>query len=257
MILGGGAALSAPRPSRGAAPMDAQLVALYHRHVAAAYDQQLRLGDFLDRETGGEQWHYQVSTATLSFGSVVKFRALDLGSHSSLDNSWLWGWYSSQLNLATTAELCQAVCDLGERTGVTAFTAAQAFDVGAVLGGDLGRIASHVFGIVVSGELGFQGYYTVPYSRGRSAVLIRDDRLKVAEPDPVARVGTIFPQVLTGFPIPDHRAALLGYLASYGVAPTVRGRTVVVADGGTEALRAEFDEHNHLTNLTGTGQGHG
>jgi hypothetical protein len=237
--------------------MDARLVALYHRHVAAAYDQQLRLGDFLDREAAGAALHYQVSTATLSFGPAVTFRALDLGSHSTLDNSWLWGWYSSQLNLSTTAELCSAVRDLGERTGVPAFTAAQAFDAGPVLGEELGRIASHVFGIVVSGELGFQGYYTVPYRRGRSAVLLRDDRLRVAEPDPVARVATIFPQVLTGFPIPDHRAALLGYLAHHGVAPEVRGRTVIVSRSGTEALRAEFDEHSHLTNLTGTVQGHG
>lgn len=237
--------------------MDAQLVALYHRHVAAAYDQQLRLGDFLDREAAGAALHYQVSTATLSFGPAVRFRALDLGSHSTLDNSWLWGWYSSQLNLATTAELCMAVRDLGERTGVPAFTAAQAFDPGPVLGEELGRIASHAFGIVVSGELGFQGYYTVPYRRGRSAVLLRDDRLKVTEPNPVARVATIFPQVLTGFPILDHRAALLGYLAHYGVAPAVEGRAVVAAGSGTEALRAEFDDLNRLTNLTGTVQGTG
>jgi hypothetical protein len=237
--------------------MDAQLVALYHRHVAAAYDQQLRLGDFLDREAAGAALHYQVSTATLSFGPAVRFRALDLGSHSTLDNSWLWGWYSSQLHLATTAELCRGVRDLGERTGVAAFTATQAFDAGAVLGEELGRIASHAFGIVVSGELGFQGYYTVPYLRGRSAVLLRDDRLKVAEPNPVARVAAIFPQVLTGFPILDHRAALLGYLAHYGVAPTVEGRAVVAAESGTESLRAEFDDLNRLTNLTGTVQGHG
>ncbi|VTU00536.1 Uncharacterized protein OS=Rhodopirellula sp. SWK7 GN=RRSWK_03814 PE=4 SV=1 [Gemmataceae bacterium] len=241
----------------GVALMDARLVALYHRHVAAAYDQQLRLGDFLDREAAGAALHYQVSTATLSFGPAVKFRALDLGSHSTIDNSWLWGWCGTQLNLAHSAELRRGARDLAARTGVAAFTAAQAFDVGPVLGDDLGRIVAHVFGIVASAELGFQGYYTVPYRSGRSTVLLRDDRLKAAEPDPVARVATIFPQVLTGFPILDHRAALLGYLAHYGVAPTVEGRAVVAAERGTEALRAEFDDLNRLTNLTGTVQGTG
>jgi len=235
--------------------MDAKLVALYHRHVAAAYDRQLRLGDFLERETNGANWHYQVSTSTLSFGPSVKFQANDLGSHSTLDNSWLWGWYSSQTNLtAAMNEFCEAIRGLGSRHDIRAFLLTQPFDVGAVLGTELGGIASHVFGIITSGELGYQAYYNIPYKRGRSTVLLRDDRLRVTEPAPLARVATIFPQVLAGFPITDQRAALIGYLASYDITPEASGRLIRVVEGGVESLRAEFDEQHRLSNLTGAFQ---
>ncbi|WP_439629289.1 DUF6882 domain-containing protein [Gemmata sp.] len=238
--------------------MDAQLVALYHRHVAAAYDRQLRLGDFLEREAGGAAWHYQASTAALSFGPAVKFQAHDLGAHAAAGNTWRWSWHGTQATFSAAArDLQGAVVRLGERLRVAALSAPGAFEVGPVLGDELAPIAAHVFGLVASGELGYQGYYTMPYQSGRYTVLLRDDRLRAEEPNPVARVAAIFPQVLTGFPILDHRAALLGYLAYYGVAPTTDGPAVVAAGSGTEALRAEFDDLNRMTNLTGTVQGHG
>jgi len=231
--------------------MDEQLVSLYHRHVAAAYDRQLRLGDFLEREANGTNWHYQVSTATLSFGPTVKFQAHDLGAHAEIDNSWLWAWYGSQMNLTPTmGDLGEAVRKLGERHGIVAFSSTQSVDVAAILGEELGRIVSHVFGIIVSGELGYQAYYTMPYKRGRSTVLLRDARLRADEPDPLGRVATIFPQVLTGFPILDHRTALIGYLNSYAYVPKAEGRLVRVVENGVELLRAEFDETNHMTDLT-------
>src|SRR4051794_14669137 len=104
--------------------MDEQLIALYHRHVAAAYDRQMRLADFLEREAPGENWDYQISTATLRFGSRVSFAAHDLGSYADPDNSWMWVWCNPHLNLTpANREVAAAVQRMGQERGIPAFTA--------------------------------------------------------------------------------------------------------------------------------------
>ncbi len=60
--------------------MDQALLSLYHRHVAAAYDRQMRFADFLDKETvKGEPYEFTTSTATLKFGNSNRKHPLDLG----------------------------------------------------------------------------------------------------------------------------------------------------------------------------------
>jgi|SRR5579883_326697 len=236
--------------------MDEQLIALYHRHVAAACDRQMRLGDFIEREAPGENWHYQVSTATLSFGAKVKFEAHDLGSHAFTDNSWLWVWCNPHLHLtATNHELATAVQQLGQQLGIPAFTATRYFDVEPILGEQLSEVASHVFGIVVGGELGYHAHYTMPFEHGRFTALLRDERLRCDEPHPLLRISSIFPQALCDYPIMDHRAAFLAYLNWYGYTPEVAGQSVCVVENGEEVMRAEFDELNRMTNLTGRFRG--
>ena len=61
--------------------MDHQLIALYQRHVAPAFDRQLRFNEFLERKAPGADWEYDSETATLSFGKL-KFEAPVVGSHA-------------------------------------------------------------------------------------------------------------------------------------------------------------------------------
>ncbi|VTU00535.1 Uncharacterized protein OS=Rhodopirellula sp. SWK7 GN=RRSWK_03814 PE=4 SV=1 [Gemmataceae bacterium] len=231
--------------------MDEQLVALYHQHVAASFDRQTRLSDFLEREAQGADWHYQVSTATLAFGSTVKFQAHDLGSHAEADNSWMWVWCNPHMKLTpANHDLSVAVRALGSRYGIEAFAATSYFDVGPVLGEDLSGVADHVFGIVVSGELGYNAYYTMPYENGRFTALLRDERLRSDEPHPLARVASVFPQVVASYPVLDQRAALLGYLEWYGYEPLQEAHAIRLVENGTEVLHAEFDDMSRMTNLT-------
>src|SRR5262245_9648327 len=99
--------------------MDQALIALYHRHIAATFDRQMRFADFLDREkVSGSVYQFTTSTATLEFGSTVRFVALDLGSTADPDNSWLWAWSHPQLNLTpANRALGDAVHQLGEKVG--------------------------------------------------------------------------------------------------------------------------------------------
>jgi hypothetical protein len=236
--------------------MDERLVALYHQHVAAAYDRQMRLADLIEREAPGANWHYQTSTATLRFGDTLQFAAYDLGSHAFPDNSWMWVWCNPHLKLTpANRELAEAVRQLGQQHGIPAFSATSYFDVGPILGEQLTEVASHVFGLVVAGELGYPAYYTMPFENGRFTALLRDDRLRPDEPYPLVRIASIFPRALSDYPILDHRAAFLGYLRWYGFAPEANGRSVRVVENGEEVMRAEFDELNRMTNLTGRFKG--
>jgi hypothetical protein len=233
--------------------MDETLIALYHRHVATVFDRQMLLLDFLEREAGGEPWSYTISSATLAFGDVVRFVALDLGSHAEPDNSWLWAWCHPHLNLTSAnQELGTAVRKFGQDIGVAAFIADRQVSCLEILGPDLLPVAAHVFAVVVAGELGFDAYYTMPFAHGRAAAVIRDDRLRAEAPNPVARILTIFTQVIGAFPVLDHRAAFLGYAAGYGLPVEESRQTVRVLAGGVEALKARFDRRNRLVELTGT-----
>jgi hypothetical protein len=232
--------------------MDQGLIDLYHRHVAAAFDRQLRLGALLEQEAGGAAWQYTISKAKLTFGTNVEFTALDLGSHADPDNSWLWTWCNPNLNLtADNWELAHSVQKLGHNTGIAIFTADRQVSCEQWLGDDVSPVAAHAFAVILAGELGFDAYYTIPFTHGRSATLIRDKRLQAQVPDPAARIVSTFSQAISAFPILDHRAAFIAYAEWYGL--TVRQEPIVrVLSGRKELMIAEFDARNRLTKLNAT-----
>jgi hypothetical protein len=233
--------------------MDSTLAALYHRHVAASFDRQMRFADFLEREASGAPWSYTISTASLVFGGGLRFVAFDLGSHAEPDNSWLWSWCNPTLNLTpANRELGNAVRKLGRRVGVRAFAARRQLSCDELLGPDLSPVAAHVFAAIVVGELGFDAYWVMPFSQGQAAAVIRDDRLRIEVPNPIIRISTIFSQVIMAFPVPDHRAAFIAYVGSYELPVEQTARTVRVLAGGKEALKATFDRRNRLTKLAFT-----
>jgi hypothetical protein len=230
--------------------MDEQLVALYHRHVAAAFDRQLRFNDFLDRKAGGEDWEYDTETATLAFGKL-KFEALFVGSHAFHNNSWLWAWSNKHLKLTVTNRaLGDTVRVLVHRLGLHALAAA-GFSLEPLLGPELTDDAAHVLGMILSRELGYNGYYLTPYDGGTGLTIIRDKRLDFTERRPLVRIITVFPQVIDALTVFDHKAALTSYASDYGVIVVEEPGRVKLAQGKDELI-ASFDDLNRLTGIEGT-----
>lgn len=230
--------------------MDEQLIALYHRHVAMAFDRQSRLADFLARKAPGEKPKYDVTAATLGF-SKIKFEAHVLGSHQEHNNSWLWAWSDRNLNLTltlTNRALGTAIRAISHRLGVHVL-AAPGFPLEPLLGTQLTERAAEVLGVVLAPELGYDAYHIT--DRGRTTVLIRDDRLKLTEKHPLRRVLRVFPQAIAKLPVLDHKAAFASYAQDYGLAVAEAPHEVKVALGN-DSLTATFDEHNQLTKLEGT-----
>jgi hypothetical protein len=230
--------------------MDEQLISLYHRHVALAYDRQLRLAEFLARKAPKTQPHYDAATATLSFGKL-RFEAHLLGSLQEHNNSWLWAWSDRTRNLTltlTNRALGTAIRAIAHRLGVHSL-AAPGFTLEPLLGPSLAHRAPEVLGAFLAPELGYDAYYIA--DRGRTTILIRDDRLKATEKHPLRRVRTVFPQVIAQLPVLDHKAAFASYARDYGLTVQETPHAVTVV-AGTDSLTATFDEQNRLTKLEGT-----
>ena len=230
--------------------MDEQLIALYHRHVATAFDRQLRMADYLARKTPGEKGEHNLDTATLSFGKL-KFEAPLVGTHVDQNNSWLWAWSNKNLKLTiTNRALGDAVRATVHRLGVHEL-AAPGFSLEPVLGPDLTEYAAHVLGMILASELGYDAYYLSPHLGGRDLLLVRDDRLKFTEKQPLRRILRIFPQAISTTPVFDHRTAFANYARDYGLSVT-EGSHVVTATWGKDSVTANFDDVGRLTTLEGT-----
>ena len=67
--------------------MDEQLIALYQRHVATAFDRKLRLAAFVALKAGKVKAKYEVATAAIAFGPALAFEAPLLGSHAHGNHS--------------------------------------------------------------------------------------------------------------------------------------------------------------------------
>ncbi len=230
--------------------MDEQLIALYHRHAATAFDRGARLAALIEQKASGEKCAYDVGNATLSFGKL-KFEAPLLGAHASGNDSWLWSWSNRNLKLTITNRA------LGDLVRVTAqrltvpMLAHAGFSIEPLLGAELTKHAANVFGSILARELGYDAHYVTAEPGHRSAILVRDDRFKVAERYPLNRVLTLFPKVIRSLPVSDHSAALAAYAHDYSLTVTEGHGTLTVGDGKGEIL-ATFDEHNRLTKMTGT-----
>jgi hypothetical protein len=230
-----------------------KLLALYHKHVAVVYDRQMRLCDFLDENAPGENWGYNVPSASLTFGKAVRFEAPLLGSFAEGNTSWLWAWANRHLNLpSTNATLAGAVRGLGNQPDLRLFAADESFRCEEVLPEELMFAAAHVFGVIATGELSYDAYYTIPYAGGRGVALIRDARLRRAEPHPLLRISSIFPQAIGEYLILDHRAAFISYVESYGFQAVRGGRRVVVRSTTADVMTACFDKQDRLTKLEST-----
>lgn len=233
--------------------MSRTLLDLYHRHVAAVYDRQMRLAEFLDENGGGGGWGYDVPSAALTFGKAIRFDALLLGSFAEGNRSWLWAWANRHLNLpAENCALSEAVRRIASGPELQVFAADGPVDCDGLLARELADEAAHVFGVAVTGSLGYDAYYTLPYDGGRGVALIRDERLRVPEPHPLLRISSVFPQAISGYPILDHRAAFLAYVESYGLLVKSGTADVRVLSAGAEVMTARFDEMNRLSSLEGT-----
>jgi hypothetical protein len=230
--------------------MDEQLISLYHRHVATAFDRQLRFAEFLEKKAPGANWTYDPNTAELAFGKL-KFEAPVVGSHAEHNDSWLWAWDNKNLKLTlTNRALGTVVRATLHRLGLHAL-AHPGFALEPLLGPDLTEHAPHVLGIILTRELEYDTYYLTPYSGGRGLVLVRDKRLKFTEKHPFVHIPTVFTQVISALPVFDHRGAFANYVRDYGLTVTEEPHAVTASAGRT-SVTAIFDALGRLTHLDGT-----
>jgi len=222
--------------------MSPKFEAAFLRHAALSLEKQLALQDVI----GERNWNFDMGLRQLRFekkgvfGKPLDFDVQILGSVSESDASWLWSW----ANPSVDEKLTRASLFLREKGELEEFgTPELSLDLEEA---DDSRLVMTSVGVLAT-LFGCDAYYRGPYEGGAAFFLLRDPRLHLKAPDAV-HIATVFPQLLSGLSISDHRAALLGYLDTRGLEANIEGEQVR-ALVGTSSLVADFDDSNRLAQL--------
>lgn len=218
---------------------------LFHQHVAAAFERQLRLGDVL----GDRAWNFDMRAGTVSFakegffGKTLPFAAQILGTESESSSTWLWAWANARSEIPEgLLRTALRLRELGEAQGIPELVREKL---------PLEELDGHQVGLVASGLHGKGAYYRCPYDGGAMFVQFPDAVLPKVE-YPGIRVAAVFPQVLDVFEqLTDHRSALRGLLLALDFTLSEDTGTRLVGTVGKATVTATFDGHGRMTELEG------
>jgi hypothetical protein len=227
--------------------MSPEFESLYHRHALTSYEKQLRLADVI----GMRSWRFSMEDGSLTFeeegeaphtSAPIVFAAQLLGTVAYNDRTWLWSWANeaSQIPSALTRD-AQHLRDAGPATEWTTSQFALNLD----------NADEHRLAMASSGLLAVDAFYRGPYTGGAAFFLLRDERLRLLEPDGPRIVRTITEAISRGA-ITNHRAALIAYLTERGLRPQADGEMAIMAMISGHKLRVVFDAQDRLANLGGT-----
>jgi hypothetical protein len=163
---------------------------LFHRHVAFSFDKQLQLAELV----GQLNWSFNKPTGLLSFGDRYKWHVQILGTEAYGRNTWLWAWANQASNIpAKQLEASMTMKALGEEQAITEFTTPEL---------PLGEINGHMLCLIASGVCKANAYYRGPYTGGAAFFLIQDDGFPKRKVVPLARIVSVFPQVISALEMP-------------------------------------------------------
>jgi hypothetical protein len=190
---------------------------------------------------------FDLAAGLLSFGDRFQWRVQLLGTEAEETHTWLWAWANDASDIPPgLLRAAAALRILGRLQNIPEFTEAQTA---------LGHTGGHALAMIASGLCRAEAYYRAPYDGGAMFLLIQDDTFPRCQEPPLARVASVFPQAVAALHIPNHRLALAGHLAHYGLDGRDEGDRVVVREGGQPVLTATFDESDRLTKLDVTVKG--
>jgi hypothetical protein len=220
--------------------MHPELSRLFDQHVAASFEKQLDLAEAV----ASKDWHLDLNEGLLSFGDTQRIPVQLLGTESERRNSWLWGWanHSEHLpqHLLGSVRLLKL---LGEQLQIPELSEAEL---------PIAEVGGHFLSLLACGVCRGTAYFRAPYEGGAAFLLLH----QVPRSDPtgttVARIVSVFPQVLADFPVSNHRLAFTAYLQYHDLEARSDGDTVAVYQGNTAVLAGAFDALQRLTKLEAT-----
>lgn len=189
-------------------------------------------------------WEVDLEAGWLRIGQVT-FEVALIGSSSSRDNSWMWGWCNRAFGPQHPAVAPILVGrETARRVGVAEF-ALETFSLNGL--SDYGMHPGSGVAFMAARLSGLTAIYCGPYDGGVAYFGIRG--LELPPPDPVA-----FPRLagMAGAFSEDHRQTIGQYGRMRGLNPTVppEGGITLNYPGGSR-LTCSFDGWNRLTRITG------
>lgn len=233
--------------------MKATLLDLFHRHVGMAFHRQLQFADCLESQSNDGSWRQTISTAELTLGGSLRYVAPYLGSYAEGNHSWLWAWNNPQFTLPESGhDLAGRVRILAMLTGSQAFASAGLLDADELFGEIVSEHTAHAMGAIICGLLKYDAYYTLPFAGGCGVVVFHEPALRTPDPHPLITLCSQFSQLISALPVPDHKAAFVGYSTDLGLTLEHSGSTVHGSLAGEGSVVAEFDNLNRLMELKST-----
>ena len=205
---------------------------------AAALEKQRNLYDV----TGGLSWNVDMDKEEITFGDHLTFPMQVLGSFSHSSETWLWIWENKAGGYAESV-MKQALLlkKYGEENNIDLLTVGK-FDA---VENDL-----HLIGMIAVEMFNGSGYYLGNYGQGTMVVTIKSDIIDKVESEELARILTVFPELISTFEIQNHKNAFTNYLTQKGYQLTLNGNEIK-AEKNQNIINTVFNENNLLTKLNG------
>lgn len=205
---------------------------------ASALEKQRNLYDV----TGGLSWNVDMDKEEITFGDDLTFPMQVLGSFSHSSETWLWIWENKAGGYAESV-MKQALLlkKYGEENNIDLLTVGK-FDA---VENDL-----HIIGMIAVEMFNGSGYYLGNYGQGTMVVTIKSDIIDKVESEELARILTVFPELISTFEIQNHKDAFTNYLTQKGYQLTLNGNEIK-AEKNENIINAVFNEDNLLTKLNG------
>ncbi|WP_436771654.1 DUF6882 domain-containing protein [Yinghuangia sp. YIM S09857] len=167
-----------------------------------------------------------------------------LGSFSTGDDSWLWGWANPSWGDPEVTSAARALRAIGERDGIPEFTT----DLVHLSGFADPRMAAETIAFAAMGLLGSDGYIGVTANAtGRLYMVVDDKQVPRAKPDAI----TLPRMLVTGagfLPVP-HEAVVAGYFTHHGLATRRVGDGVQATLDSGDPVHVDFDEHGRISQV--------
>jgi len=196
----------------------------------------------LYRITGGLSWNVDMDKEEITFGDDLTFPMQVLGSFSHSSETWLWLWENKAGGYAESVmQQALSLKKYGEETNIDLLKVGK-FDA---VQNDL-----HLIGMIATTMFDSSGYYLGNYGQGTMVVTIKDDAIDNTESEELARILTVFPELISTFDIVDHKNAFTNYLSQKGFELASNGNEVK-AQKNDKVINATFNENNLLINLKG------
>jgi hypothetical protein len=211
---------------------------LLTEHVATATARQLALADLLEER----DWRLDLTTGTARFGDDLQYPIQVLGTESTHDGTWLWGWANEASGLdPRVLRLGAWLRDYGTRAGVPELTEAEQ----PLRSDDHG----HRLALVASGLSG-RCYYRGPYDGGAVYFHLENTPPAVDGPVDPERALTVINHVLMAFPLP-HRAMFGAFLRQQGWAVRDEPDAIAARHGSGSEIRLELDHAGRVSRIGG------
>ena len=209
-------------------------------NVAMAFEKQLFMSDVIGPD---HQFMVDISAGRIDFGNDLVFAVQLVGTESDVSKTWLWAWANDASQLPASVLMgVEQLRDYGSEQDIAALTRAE-LPIDSYHNG-------HYFSLFASAYLLADAYYRVPYESGALFLLVDDDRFPQDDRDPMQRITTTFPQVISALNLPSHRAAFLGYLKAHGITTdTDSAREIRAHSSNGQTLTASFDDRGRLADL--------